>query len=171
MQTDKSSVDGIDEFSPEVLDVHARQRSRAHAGEELPPGEQQRVAGLVRTIEGEIVPRLLMARLAGSAARSAGRSGGAAAVDSTDVAELAQLLLDQGPLEAAVFVDSVHRRGTPLNRICLELLAPAAKHLSTLWEQEKCSFSDLSFALAGLRSLLREVSAAGRRAHPPASPE
>jgi hypothetical protein len=73
-----------------------------------------------------------------------------------------RLLIARGPGEAATFVESVRRRGTPLNRICLDLLAPAARQLGAMWEQEHCSFSDLSYALSSLHTLLQDVSSAGR---------
>jgi hypothetical protein len=102
----------------------------------------------VRTIEGEIVPRLLMSRAAvGSSSPSA------------EVAELARLLLVHEGEIASQFVHMLRQHGAPLERICLDLLAPAARRLGELWARDACDFAELTTGLTRLHAVLREVSA------------
>ena len=161
MQTDKSAGEEFDRTWSEALEVRAREREKRHRREAAPPADRQRLAGLIRTIEGEIVPRLLMSQRA-QALQAPPRPEPEAATGAADVAELVRLLIAHGPAEAGAFVTAIRRRGTPLNRICLDLLAPAARHLGAMWEQERCSFTELSYALGGLHSLLQDVSSAGK---------
>ena len=157
MQTDKAMGEERDSAWSDALADREHERKKRQGRRIAPVVEPERRAGLIRTIEGEIVPRLLMAQRTPGASKSLPRAAGPG-----DVSELVRILIATGPLEAAAFVESVRRRGTPLNRICLDLLAPAARQLGSMWEEEQCSFADLSYALSGLHSLLQEVSSAGR---------
>ncbi len=161
MQFDKHSETEQPSSWSEATDGRARERRKRRPKSAASRMEPEQLAGLVRTIEGEIVPRLLIALrsrcIPKSVPSALPRSAG-----PDDVSELVRLLIARGPVEAAAFVDSVRLRGTPLNRICLDLLAPAARQLGTMWEREQCTFGDLSYGLSGLHSLLKEVSAAGR---------
>jgi hypothetical protein len=102
----------------------------------------------VRVIEGEIVPRLLMSRAAV-----------ASSAPSADVAELARLLLVHEGEIASEFVHMLRQHGAQPERICLELLAPAARQLGELWAQDACDFAALTTGLSRLHAVLREVSA------------
>jgi hypothetical protein len=116
-------------------------------------GEVSQPAGLIGLIEGEIVPRLLMAAAASAACGWSPES----APGPEDVAELSRLLLaDDGVLSVA-FVEVFLQRGLARERICRELLAPAARYLQRLWTQSECEFSGLTRALGRLRKIVREL--------------
>jgi hypothetical protein len=105
-----------------------------------------RMARLVRTIEGELIPRLLVS-LSGSL--TAGREGPeapppTAAADAA--AELARLVLKRDPPR--------------LDRTCLQLITPAAQRLREIWERNECGFDQLLEGLGRLESVIREVSGA-----------
>lgn len=112
---------------------------------------------LIRTIEGDIVPRLLVA-LAGKM-RTSGEAAAqpAKAAEPDSVAEFARLLLRPEAAGAAAFVRQIYPRGTPVDRICLGLMAPAARRLGELWEHEECDFEQFIAGLGRIESLLREV--------------
>jgi len=132
----------------------------------MTPGSAQREAGnaearrarLVRTIEGEIVPRLVLARRVIRDDGAPERSG-YGAPDETDVLELVRLLMQHELGVAAAYVETVRQRGATLDLICLELLAPAARELGRRWEHEECDFMQVTLALCRLHQLLRELSA------------
>jgi methanogenic corrinoid protein MtbC1 len=119
--------------------------------------DAKRRAGLVRMIEGEIVPRLLMS-LAHSGQDAKVSESTPALPESDDVAELARLLLNHDQAIAATFVRILRHHGTPPERICLDLLAPAARRMGEMWEQDDCNFTELAAGLNRLQSVLREVS-------------
>jgi methanogenic corrinoid protein MtbC1 len=134
---------------------------------------EARRARLVRTIEGEIVPRLVLARrVVGngkepSPVESGGRSVDAADVpDATDVKELVRLLLAHDVAFASAYVETVRQRGAALDRVCLELLAPAARELGLMWEEDECDFMQVTVGLCRLHQLLRELSAEFRCEEP-----
>jgi hypothetical protein len=113
----------------------------------------------VRTIEGEIVPRLLMSLVV--ATQTGGPLKAAApapASASGDVAELTRLLLEPDRYAAGAFVQTVRQGGTPLERIYIELLAPAARHLGGLCERDECDLKELAAGLSRLLSVLLGVS-------------
>jgi len=112
---------------------------------------------LVRTIEGEIVPRLVLTRRTkriGDADKgAAGREP-----DASDVKELVRLLLAHDVSVASAYIETLRHRGTTLEMVCLRLLAPAARELGLLWEQDECDFMQVTIGLCRLHHLLRELS-------------
>ena len=124
--------------------------------------DAQLCAALLGTIEGEIVPRLLMVA---SATRSATgpRDHRRNDPQPADVAEFARLLVTHGPGVASAYIDALHQRGTPFDRICLELLAPTARHIVALWEQQGCDDAQLRGSLNALHVMLMDVRGAARR--------
>lgn len=119
---------------------------------------EQRMARLVRTIEGEIVPRLVATK---RLVRTTGRvvEGHVREPDESDVAELVRLLLAHDVDVAAGFVDTVRQRGAALESVCLRLLAPAARALGLMWENDECDFMQVTVGLCRLHQVLRDISA------------
>jgi MerR family transcriptional regulator, light-induced transcriptional regulator len=115
--------------------------------------------GLMATIEEEAIPRLVLSQRAivhdchTDVAPLA--HAGEASVD-----EFAQLLL-RDEIEAAYrYIDSIRVRGVTLQAVYLELLAPAARVLGKMWEDDRCSFADVTVALCRLHEVLRGLSVA-----------
>jgi len=121
------------------------------------PESEARMARLIRTIEAEIVPRLVMARRAGRPADQA-RARDNRAPDGLDVVELVRLLLHHEVGVSSAYVDTVRQRGATLEMVCLGLLAPAARELGHLWEKDECDFMQVTVGLCRLHQLLRELS-------------
>jgi len=117
---------------------------------------EARKARLLRTVEGEIIPRLVLA------GRNARQEAAPAAKQSTptatDVAELGRLLLAHDSSIALAYVESVRLRGASLESICLELLAPAARYLGALWDDDRCTFMQVTVGLCRLHGVLRELN-------------
>jgi hypothetical protein len=115
------------------------------------PGEKDRLAGLIRTIEGEIVPRLLLSLSGSLTTAGDGREFDA-------VGEIAQHLLASEDIAAADMVRIIHGQGMVREPNFLGLLAPAARRLGELWERDECSFDQLLLGLTRLESVIREVN-------------
>lgn len=138
----------------DCVDMIAIDGKRTHA---LPHWtDEARLAGLVRTLEGEIVPRLLSLTVSAQTERSLKTAGRTSAPG--DVAELARLLLEHDRGAAIAFIQMLREGGTPLERIYIDILAPTARLLGELWEHEVCDFKELSAGLQRLLSVLREFS-------------
>lgn len=117
---------------------------------------ERRMARLVRTIEGEIVPRLVLTRRVIHAAdKCKGRE--TRVPDAADIKELVRLLLMHDAGVASAYVNAVRQRGASLEIVCLKLLAPAARELGLLWEEDECDFMQVTVGLCRLHQLLREL--------------
>lgn len=162
----------IDERGLSLLDAVACPSAETHGREGGPRkriqptrsmvanNRESRLDALVRTIEGQIVPRLLMAR--GAAATRAPRrdaAGAGLALGQEHVAELVRLLLDHDSTVASAYVADLRREGAGVERICLDLLALAARRLGALWENDEVDVVQVTLGLCRLQTLLREVSA------------
>lgn len=133
---------GLEEFS--TLRGHA-----ASASARAVQSAQSRLAGLVRTIEGEIIPRLLLVHRA-TAPEHADRPG----VAPEDVAEFSRLVLSH-PLDVAMsFVAALRAQQVSLDAIYLELVGASARHLGVLWEDDDIDFTQVTLGLWRLQQVL-----------------
>jgi methanogenic corrinoid protein MtbC1 len=108
---------------------------------------------LVRTVEGEVVPRLLLARR--NAIRVPASGPG---IEAGDANELARLLLHHETDVPFAYVESVRYRGVAINDIYSCLLAPAARRLGEMWEQDECDFMQVTVGIGRLHQVLHRVS-------------
>ena len=137
-------------------DVGGEKEHRSLLTTNRPADAEERMARLVRTIEGEIVPRLILARHVSPTAPE--RETLIKAPDAADVKELVRLLLAHDAVIASGYVEAVRHRGASLELVCMELLAPAARELGLLWEQDECDFMQVTVGLCRLHQVLREIS-------------
>ena len=114
-----------------------------------------RMERLVRTVETEIVPRLLLAR------RNLGEvpvPANSSELDAGDAAELARLLLAHEVEIPFAYVEAIRHRGVPVQHIYTQLLAPAARRLGLLWERDECDFMQVTVGLGRLHQLLQRLA-------------
>lgn len=112
---------------------------------------------LTRTLEIDIIPRLVDVHRVMPAARGADGSSRPAPT-MQDVEDFVQLILARESVPAQAFVDVMGQRGMSVETMYLDLLAPAAQHLSYLWSQDLCDFTQVTLGLARMQSLLHELS-------------
>lgn len=122
----------------------------------LPLSDLERRVLLARTIEREVLPRLLMSFVPPSRV-SRSPTSTEPSLQPNEVTEFARLLLDHDSPVASGFVQMIRRRGASQECICVGLLAPAARTLGELWERDECSLQQLHAAFRRLLSVLREV--------------
>jgi len=112
---------------------------------------------LEKTIEADVLPRLLMAHRVGAVSpeklAEASNSLGAAEVE-----RLVELLRHAPDAEAGLFVEMLMELGTSSEAIYLDLLAPAARRLGVLWDEDECDFLEVSVALGRIQRILRGLS-------------
>lgn len=119
-------------------------------------GANYRDTLLARTIEGEVIPRLMLAHgLANSHPTSPPQPR---ILMPEDVVEFARLTLVHETAVAASYVAALRAQGTPLENVFLGLLAPAARYLGKLWEDDLCDFTDVTLALSRMQQILRDLS-------------
>jgi methanogenic corrinoid protein MtbC1 len=109
---------------------------------------------LARTIETEIVPRLMLVHRGAHAA-----SGGPAPAqpDAQQVEEFALLALGADAEATRGHVRRLRAAGMALETIYLHLLAPAARHLGAMWEADLCGFSEVTLGLWRLQQVMHDL--------------
>ncbi|CAH0241521.1 B12-binding domain-containing protein [Roseomonas sp. CECT 9278] len=162
--TDAESVGTENEREP-------REASRPAARSASPiPRRRNRVATLARTLETDIIPRLLMAHR---------RNVAAAYIDSSpsdmvgmdDVGALTGLAMQADLPGALAYLEALRGRGMSLERLYLELLAPVARRLGLMWEEDECDFTAVTIGLSCLHQVVREYSPAFVQRAPRAEPD
>ena len=110
---------------------------------------------LMRLVEGEIIPRLLLVHR-GDRTRNA---GGPAAIDSDMVERFAVAALTTEAYGLLAEVDALLAQGVAVETLFLDLLAPAARHLGVLWDNDICDFVDVTMGLWRLQEIVHELAA------------
>lgn len=129
--------------------------------------DADRRAVLSSTIEQSIIPRLLQAHHADpdaeppDLARLTGRP-----ISPADVREMARLVLLPEDLSARAAIQAFQVRGVPRETLYTELLGPTARLLGELWEDDLCTFVDVTVGVGRLQQALRDLSA-GLAVRPP----
>jgi MerR family transcriptional regulator, light-induced transcriptional regulator len=121
----------------------------------LPDDDQRN--GFVSLVEREIIPRLVVAHDRDADLGAAVKPTDCIAAE--DIADFAPLALDHS---AAVLLDRVEiflDRGLSVDDVYIHLLAPAARHLGTMWEEDTADFVEVTMALWRLQEVVRELSA------------
>jgi methanogenic corrinoid protein MtbC1 len=112
---------------------------------------------LQRLVEGEIIPRLLLAHRA--PVTSADVAPAPRPVDGDIAERFAITALHSEAYGLLVEVEALLSRGVTVESIFLEVLAPAAAHLGVLWERDACDFVDVTMALWRLQEIVHELAA------------
>jgi methanogenic corrinoid protein MtbC1 len=127
-----------------------------------------RIAQLARTIEQEIIPRLMLAHRAAPEPLARPASTGRR-IKPEDVQHFAKLVLTQEEDPAFAAIASYRAAGVSIESVYLDLLAPTARYLGELWDEDLCTFADVTVGLGRLQRVLRELSSAfGRAVEQPA---
>jgi MerR family transcriptional regulator, light-induced transcriptional regulator len=114
---------------------------------------------LAKLIEGEIIPRLLMAHR-----NSAGESVQPSpdhdqTIGQSEVAAFASLALLSEAHVLMRHVDAQLGFGFAVETILVELLAPTARALGVMWDNDEVDFIDVTMALWRLQEIVHELSA------------
>ncbi|NJL08114.1 MAG: hypothetical protein HC900_07485 [Methylacidiphilales bacterium] len=122
-------------------------------------GPHLETAQIARTIEGEIIPRLMLVHRvepAGTVPPFLDRP----ALSPSEVAEFARLVMSHNIAEACSHIEILRGQGLSLETLFLDLLAPTARLLEEMWQADLCDSTDVTVGLCHLQQLLREYSPA-----------
>ncbi len=113
-------------------------------------------AGGACAIESQIVPRLVIRRTATPLQPTAVQPP--LMPMPQDAAELAELAMSGDEAQVRHRVqEAAGRQG--MEAVCLELLAPAARYLGALWEEDLCSFTDVTLGMLRLQDAFHAMNA------------
>ncbi len=135
----------------------AAEGSAAVPGPHAPSDADRRLARLAQAIEHEIIPRLMMAHRGAPTCPTVALDG--PALGAHDVEEFARLVLESDEDAAQACVETLLARGVAVEAVFHDLLAPTARHLGELWNQDLCDFTEVTLGLGRLQRVLRETSA------------
>ena len=122
-------------------------------------GYKSRMRQLTQTIETELIPRLMLAF--GPAQPEPTQAADPASPPqrlSADVDGFVRTLLSGTVDKAVQTIAGLRADGHRLNRIYLELLAPAARELGRLWEDDEVNFTDVTVGVTRLHRILHVYS-------------
>ena len=119
----------------------------------------------LRLLQAEIIPRLMLAHCVSKLTCD----DSSPSPSRKDVTELIQFLKADDTRQASDFVYGIIGRGVALEAIFLDLFAPAAKRIGELWEEDLCTFTDVTIMLSRLQCLVRELSVASAARSPQGS--
>ncbi|WP_442681098.1 cobalamin B12-binding domain-containing protein [Sphingomonas sp. ASY06-1R] len=88
-------------------------------------------------------------------------------IDFAEVEALAPLVMQVEADSVLAYIESILARGVAVDTVMVDLLAPTARLLGELWEDDRCDFVDVTMGLWRLQEVVYEI--AGRfpadRAH------
>jgi hypothetical protein len=117
---------------------------------------RHRLARLARTIEADVIPRLVQAHRPGAA----NPQPGSVVPYPADIDTLLQQILRGSEAETLALIDGLRERGVSVESLYLDVFGPIARRLGEMWEDDSCDFSTVTVALGRLQRLLRELSPA-----------
>jgi MerR family transcriptional regulator, light-induced transcriptional regulator len=128
---------------------------------------KQRLVHLARTIESDVIPRLVQAHRAPAA--NSGPTPTGALPTAAELDSFVQQIVSDAEAEVAHTLDTLRARGVSVEALYLHLFGPTARRLGEMWEDDSCDFSTVTIALGRLQRLLRELSPAfgSEVEHPP----
>lgn len=111
---------------------------------------------LAQMVEGDIIPRLMLAH---KTHREQNQSHVTSkAMGQTAVVDLAHILLTHEVDDVELILRAYLNSGLRLDEIYVDLMAPAARHLGEMWENDTATFSDVTIGLGRMQTLLNRLS-------------
>ena len=125
---------------------------------------QSRAALLSRTLETEIIPRLVKAHRP-LADKASVVELASPQIDTAELDQFFRLISATDDQPAEDFLNTLRHRAISVDAIYLDLLVPAAQRLEALWEEDRCDFMEVTLGFGRLQHLLREISPAFCQTH------
>lgn len=130
------------------------------------PAVEERLSRLVSTIEHDIIPRLVRAHAQAPAAPG---SSDLNLPTRAEVLDFTQLVMDRDDAAIHGHLAALRARGVSVESLYVGLLAPAARRLGELWDDDRCHFADVTVGMGRLQQIMRGLSTAfGTEIDPPA---
>jgi len=113
---------------------------------------------LNKTIESEIIPRLLMGHKLFPTYDQNGEEVGEIEVKQSEIVDFCQALID-GPVEECFsFIERMQKSGHSLISLYVNLIPASTRRLQELWESDENSFTEVTLALGRAQNLIHQLS-------------
>ncbi len=129
----------------------------AHMGGAFPRSASLWKAMLERVIHTEVLPRLVLSHISQGEVEKKQDQPVEVSI-SKWLEDFVQVLLKPDAKEAMAFVERMRAEGGVNHAIFLELLAPAARRLGNLWDNDDCDFMAVTVGVQRLQRILRVLS-------------
>jgi hypothetical protein len=113
---------------------------------------------LTRTVEREVIPRLLVVHKPLPVLET--RPAPAGLVSQADIVDFTGLVANRELKEALARIAIKRSEGVTLEAVYLDLLIPSARRLSDLWEADMCHYEEIAVGILHLQQVLHELSPA-----------
>ena len=127
-----------------------------HYEKQHDPSDNELATLLNKTIESQIIPRLLMQHSHIQQSQVPHEAVGPISTD--EVKYFAELLIHSSNEICLGYIQSLKMEGRSLNEIYLDLIAPAARRLGCYWELDEQSFTTVTLALGRVQRIMQELS-------------
>lgn len=126
----------------------------AKPAEDHPPSREI----LIKTIEGEIIPRLMLT-LADVSQKEVTSDESFLSPTEDERQQFLWSVINESAASSRAFVSKMIARGVPREAIYLDLLTGAARRLGEMWDRDQADFTDVTIGLCRLHQILREQGA------------
>ncbi|MFN3958845.1 MAG: B12-binding domain-containing protein [Parvularculaceae bacterium] len=120
------------------------------------PDENREI--LIKTIEGEIIPRLMLT-LKDAREKETAEAVGVVSPTEEERTRFLWTIMNGSSASSRQFVSGLIARGVSREAVYLDLLTGAARRLGEMWERDDADFTDVTIGLCRLHQILREQSA------------
>jgi methanogenic corrinoid protein MtbC1 len=110
---------------------------------------------LTEVIETQIIPRLVQAHRVSLTDADLDSQG--PGVSPKQLATFVALSKSSHSSETTQFIDELLHQGITTDRIFLELIAPAARQLGQMWEQDLCDFTEVTCGLVRMHEITHRL--------------
>lgn len=118
-------------------------------------GHDECKRSLTEVIERQIIPRLVQANRV--TLPDAHESVAGPGITPKQLATFVALSKSSSTRETTQFVDELLHQGVTTDRIFLELIAPAARQLGLMWEQDLCDFTEVTCGLVRMHEITHRL--------------
>ncbi len=112
---------------------------------------------LIKTIEGEIIPRLMLT-LKDSQEADADDAGFVSPTEQ-ERSNFLWSIMNESAASSRAFVSGLIGRGVSREAVYLDLLTGAARRLGEMWDRDEADFTDVTIGLCRLHQILRDQGA------------
>ena len=118
-------------------------------------GQDECKKSLTEVIETQIIPRLVQAHRVSQAELDPTTQG--TGISPKQLATFLALSKSSQATETTQFIDELLHQGITTDRIFLELIAPAARQLGQMWEQDLCDFTEVTCGLVRMHEITHRL--------------
>lgn len=118
-------------------------------------GQDECKRSLTEVIETQIIPRLVQAHRVELRDDPGAVTG--PAITAPQLASFVALCQGRDDSETTPFIDALLQQGVTTDRIFLELIAPAARQLGRMWEQDLCDFTEVTRGLVRMHEITHRL--------------